>query len=68
LRRPTCHVSWLAAACSWGAAVHRILLTEAGHQPHRQLGNSIHLIARPPQDAAARPRRCAHGSHGTDAG
>ena len=38
------------------------------HKPDRQLRDGPHLVARPPQDAAPRPRRCAHGSHGLDAG
>ena len=57
------HLFWMQQL-----AVQKPKLMSAGHQPHRQLGNRLHLVARPPQDAAPRSRWRAHGGHGSDAG
>lgn len=38
-----------------------------GRATRRQCRNSLHLLPRPPQNAAARTRRCTYGSHGVDA-
>jgi len=43
-------------------------LFSTGHQHNRQRRNRLHLLPRPPQNAAARSRRRPHGSHGSDVG
>ena len=43
-------------------------LWAAGHKLGRQRRNRLHILSRSPEDVTTRPRRCAYGSNGSDAG